>query len=76
MWAVRPEARAASAAPGAVTAGVPVTCAFARPRPRPLAAVASTAVVALAAEGVAVTEVGLRRPTLDDVFLTLTGQVS
>ena len=34
------------------------------------------AVVALAAEGVAVTEVGLRRPTLDDVFLTLTGQVS
>ena len=34
------------------------------------------AVAALAAEGVAVTEVGLRRPTLDDVFLTLTGQVS
>ncbi|WP_341253646.1 ATP-binding cassette domain-containing protein [Euzebya pacifica] len=34
------------------------------------------AVAALAAERVAVTEVGLRRPTLDDVFLTLTGQVS
>ena len=34
------------------------------------------AVVALAAGGVTVTEVGLRRPTLDDVFLTLTGQVS
>jgi ABC-2 type transport system ATP-binding protein len=27
----------------------------------------------LAAEGVAVRDAGLRRPTLDDVFLTLTG---
>lgn len=33
----------------------------------------SDALVRLAGEGVAVRDVGLRRPTLDDVFLTLTG---
>jgi ABC-2 type transport system ATP-binding protein len=27
----------------------------------------------LVARGVAVTDIGLRRPTLDDVFLTITG---
>jgi ABC-2 type transport system ATP-binding protein len=35
-----------------------------------------TTLVALAASGVEVTDVGLRRPTLDDVFLSLTGHAA
>lgn len=34
------------------------------------------ALVRLAEAGVAVSDAGLRRPTLDDVFLTLTGHTS
>ena len=35
-----------------------------------------TAVQALSAAGIAVEDIGLRRPTLDDVFLTLTGHTT
>lgn len=40
------------------------------------AATLSAALVALAAAGIAVRDVGLRRPTLDDVFLSLTGRAA
>ncbi|MFI6479824.1 ATP-binding cassette domain-containing protein [Nonomuraea sp. NPDC050663] len=40
------------------------------------AASLTTALGKLAADGIAVRDAGLRRPTLDDVFLTLTGEVT
>ena len=36
----------------------------------------TTVVQDLAAAGIAVADIGLRRPTLDDVFLTLTGHAA
>ena len=36
----------------------------------------ATALAGLAASGVVVSDIGLRRPTLDDVFLTLTGHMA
>ena len=42
----------------------------------PGSALVAEAVRALTAAGLEVSELGLRRPTLDDVFLTLTGHLA
>jgi ABC-2 type transport system ATP-binding protein len=59
-----------------VGVGAPVVSAHARELSLPVTGGAQTLVEVvrrLDAEGVAVLDIGLRRPTLDDVFLTLTG---
>ncbi len=73
------DATAARAALGAVSSGAASTDPDGRTVTAPVAGGATdlaAALTGLAAAGVRVSDIGLRRPTLDDVFLSLTGHAA